>query len=217
MRVLYNTIGFNTFPQVSCRSALFQLLLKRTLFALRTRNHIPRPTRALSFVPGKHIMITKQDMKCPCKPFFLVTAPKLNYFGTFQRVGCMQVVCMWPRHPVVNAFIYFSPSCFLSANDESALTLRRHLRPAVPLSLSLLRHQHAVVAVCTVRFALLSKTSHLAQTASVLTSIQLKQIWTRALTHIYARLAEFRRFPGLEVLRSVLWSCVTSLLEQQER
>lgn len=217
MRKFYNTIGFITFPQVSCRPALFQLLLKRTLFARRTRNHILRPTRELSFVPGEHIIITKQDMKCPYKPFFLVTAPKLNYFGTFERVGCMQVVCMWPRHPVVNAFIYFNPSCFLSANDESVLTLCRHLRPAVPLSLSLLRHQHTVVAVCTVRFALLPKTSHLAQTGSVLTSIQLKQIWTRALTRIYARLAEFRRFPGLEIRRSVLWKCVAGLLEQQER
>jgi len=73
----------------------------------------------------------------------------------------------------------------LSANDESALTLLRHLRPAVPLSLSLLRHQHTVVAVCTVRFALLPKTFHLAQTGTVLTSIQLKQIWTRAHTHVY--------------------------------
>jgi len=99
--------------------------------------------------------LQNKTWKCPSKPFFLVTAPKLNYFGTFQRVACIQVVCMWPRHPVVNAFIYFSPSCFLSANDESALTLRRHLRPAVPLSLSLLRHQHTVVVVCTVRFALL--------------------------------------------------------------
>jgi len=173
MREFHNAIGFITFPRVSCKSALFQLLLKRTLFAHCTRNHIPWPTRELFFVPGKHIMITKQNTKCSCKTFFLVTAPKLNYFGTFQRVGCMQVVCMWPRHPVVNAFIYFSPSCFLSANDESALTLRRHLRPAVPLSLSLLRHQHTVVAVCTLRFALLPKTSHLAQTGSVLTSIQL--------------------------------------------
>lgn len=216
MREVYNIIGFITFPQVSCTPALFQLL-KRTLFALRTRNHIPRPTRELSLCLVNTSWLQNKTWKCPSKPFFLVTTPKLNYFGTFQRVGCIQVVCMWPRHPVVNAFIYFSPSCFLSANDESALTLRRHLRPAVPLSLSLFRHQHTVVAVCTVRFALLPKTYHLAQTGSVLTSIQLKQIWTRALAHIYARLAEVRRFPGLEILRSLLWSCLTALLVYQER
>lgn len=118
---------------------------------------------------------------------------KLNYFGTLRRVGCEQVVCMWPRHPVVNAFIYFIPSCFFCANDESPL------------------HHVAIWAQLffTVKSLPLPSPFRIGhsqtETSSVLTHVQvLTDISTY---YVYTRLAEiWTRFSGLQIQACVMWS-----------
>jgi hypothetical protein len=145
-------------------------------------------------------------MYVPIRHSFLVTAPKLNYFGTFLCVGCEQVVCMWPRHPMVNAFIYFNPSCFFSANDESS---SHNVAIWAQLFLCLCRFSF----VCTV-CALLVKTSpppHLGQgTDRDLQCLNAHSIFSlyEHIYTIYIYLAMFlRRFSRLEIVASVM--CTT--------